>query len=477
MRRELIIDVACDHIRAAILEDGKLCELHCERKKTDEQAESIYLGRIQAIKPSINAAFVDIGMELNAFLPLSDDMHLRCGDMLLVQGLAKQTTDTKGLRISAKLNLAGKWTVLLPHERGVHISKKVKDPEARRALTVLGAQICPSDCGLIIRTASEDVTEQLLEAEVCELYMLWNEIERQAGRMPKPGLVHRRQPLHIRLLRDLQEISKVSINHEKDYKLMLASKESKQIDKDTVIEYYSEQSQLIFDAYSIEAQIDKALRKRIWLPCGGYLVFDFCEAMTVIDVNSGKMLLGKDLEDTALRVNLEAAEEIARQLRLRDIGGIIVVDFIDMKSTEHQKLLAKRMKAAVSSDRTQVSVEELTRLGLMEITRKRIQHPLHKVLQQSCSYCSGAGEILSYEEVACRSLRQVRRMALSGQRGPFIIRCTAPAAQILAGMHAPKHVQVFVSSLSGRHSEKYEIEQIGAGMPLPRDMQALESED
>jgi len=234
---------------------------------------------------------------------------------------------------------------------------------------------------------------------------------------------------------------------------------------------------LIFDAYQIEPQIDKALKKRVWLPCGGYLVIDFCEAMTVIDVNSGKMVLGRDLEETALRVNLEAAEEVSRQLRLRDIGGIILVDFIDMHEDAHKQLLLKTIKDAVQSDRTQVTIEGFTRLGLMEITRKRKYDQLRKSLRCGCSYCSSMGEVLSGEEVARRAMRQVRRMILSGQRGPFVIRCSPSAAQHLANMHAPNQAQVYCCSTPGRHAEKYDIEQIGSGMPLPSGACALKAKD
>lgn len=477
MTRKLIIDDSLGYIRAALLEDGSLCEIHIERQTSQDQAESLYLGRIQSIKPALHAAFVDIGTELNAFLPIDDDRKLRCGDMIIVQGQAKQSTDTKGLRITEHVNLAGKWLVLLPQDSGVRISKKIKDPALREALFGLGKRICPPDCGLIIRTAGEDVTENLLLEEMHSLCSLWLEIRKKAGGMTKPGLLHQRLPLYLRLTRDIADIAQIVINSESGYQLLLEEQRQHRIPSNALLEYDCESRSMLFDTYNIETQIDKALKKRVWLPCGGYLVIDHCEAMTVIDVNSGKMILGRDLEETALRVNLEAAQEIAHQLRLRDIGGIILVDFIDMRDAQHQEFLIKEMKEAVLHDRTQVTIEGITRLGLMEITRKKKHDQLRKTMRTSCSYCSGTGEVLSSDEVAQRALRQVRRMIISGQRGPFVIRCSAAAAQTLACMSAPNGAQVYALTAAGRHAEKYDIEQIGAGMPLPSGACALKVKD
>lgn len=474
MIRELLIDDAPGYLRAAVVEDGRLCEIHGEKSGGARETESVFYGRVQAIKPSLKAAFVDIGTQLNAFLPLADGSALRCGDMVIVQGQAKQATETKGLRVTNKINLAGKWLVLVPGQSGVHVSKKVKDPEWRDALTGIAQAVCPPDCGLIVRTASEGVTQQLLEEEARALHACWQEIGKKAAGMTKPGLLHGRLPLHMRLIRDMRDLSRIVISSQAGYDALLAAQQAQQIDAQTRIELYREDRQLIFDAFGIEVQIDKALRRRIWLPCGGYLVFDFCEAMTVIDVNSGKMILGRDLEETALRVNLEAAEEIARQLRLRDVGGIVMVDFIDMRREEHRRALLARMKEALSGDRSPTTVEGITRLGLMEITRKRAHAQLHKALCVSCSYCSGDGELLSGEEVARRSLRQVRRLLLSGQRGPFVIRCAPSAAQALEAMPLPaSDTRIYALAASGRHAEKFDIEQIGDGVPVPREAKAL----
>lgn len=476
MMRNLYIDDQPGYIRAALVEDGVLSELLSEQQSEADQTESMYLGRVQAIRTSVNAAFVDIGSGQNAFLPMDERMKLRCGDMIIVQGAAKQTTDSKGLRVTERISLAGRWLALLPGGGEVRISKKVKEPALRARLFELGREICPTGCGLIVRTASGDATEERLREEALQLEALWREIGRKASGMAKPGLLHQPEPLYMRLARDLREVSGIYVSSNRAFEALSCAQKEQKIDPDAQIVRYEEREQLIFDAFAIETQIDKALKKRVWLPCGGYLIIDPCEAMTVIDVNSGKMTLGRDTEDTALHVNLEAAEEIARQIRLRDIGGIIVIDFIDMREEQHRRQLVDRMKQAVSADRSPVKIEGLTRLGLMEMTRRRVHHPLRKVLRTACSYCGGCGEVLSGEEVARRALRQVRRLLLSGQRGPFVVRCAPAAAQALSRMETPDEgTQVFALAVSGRHAERFDIEQTGAGTPVPKEAAALRS--
>lgn len=467
MRRELILDLSREAARAALIDDGVLCEVHTEKNASSAQAESLYYGKVQALRPSVHAAFIDIGEELNAFLPLEDDCALKGGQMLIVQGAAKQATDTKGLRVSAKINLAGRWLVLLPGGEGVHVSKKVKGESLRSVLLDTGRRICPQGCGLIIRTASEDVTEELLEREAAELHAKWQQIMCRAAGMTHPGILHQHETLGMRMVRDLRGLTRIVINDRDAYHVLMDAQCQGKISPDTRIELFEENTQLLFDAFQIEGQIDKALQRRVWLPCGGYLVIDTCEAMTVIDVNSGKMVLGRDLEETALKVNLEAADEIARQMRLRDIGGIVIADFIDMTEAEHRQQLHARMKLAVSGDRAPVKVEGLTRLGLMEMTRKRVHASLGKQMKTSCSYCSGSGAVLSGEEVARRALRQVRRLSLSGQRGPFLIRCAPAAANVLENAYNPlSDSKVFVLAAPGRHAEKFDIEQLDAKAPL-----------
>ena len=476
MRRELIIDYSPSYTRAAVAEDGQLCELHIESEKIDKQTETLYYGRIQAVRPSVHAAFVDIGQELNAFLPLEDGQKLKGGDMLIVQGVAKQTTQSKGLRISTRVNLTGQWLVLIPGEKGVHISKKVKDAALRADLAEIGKQICPEGCAIIIRTASESVTPQLLQQEANELYQKWLDANQKAKGMIRPGVLAGPTPLYLRLVRDLAgNLSKIIVNDEGCVSTLKQAQQEGKIAAETELQCFRESNSLIFDFFNLETQIDKALKKRVWLPCGGYLVFDFTEALTVIDVNSGKMITGKSMEETALRVNTEAVYEIARQLRLRDVGGIIVIDLIDMQKDVNRHAVLDALKKALKSDRMPTSVDGITKLGLLEMTRRRKNEQLRRALRTTCGSCSGAGEILAPDEVARRAVRQVQRMAIAGQTGPFVVKLSNEAAKFLETMPQPENCpQVYVQA-SNRHPERFEITQPGNEM-IPEDATALQRE-
>ena len=467
---ELAIERSAGLIRAAVLEDGRLCEIHSERDTGDALAEAIFYGRVQAVKPSLGAAFVDIGQENNAFLPLEEGETLRGGQWVIVQVLAHQTTRTKGLRVTRRVNLAGRWLVLVPGDEGVYLSKKIKDGELRAALREWGQAVCPDGCALIVRTATQDVTAQQLEAEAQALHVRWRAVQARALGMMRPGVLEAREPLDVRMARDLagRGLARVVTNDGVCAQALMDMQREEKIPPGVTIERFEEAGVRLFDALDVEAQIDKALKSRVWLPCGGYLVIDFCEAMTVIDVNSGKMTLGRDIGELALRVNLEAVREAARQIRLRDIGGIIVIDLIDMAREEDRAAVIAALREAAARDLAQVKVEGVTRLGLLELTRRRKGEQLRRTLRTSCSFCHGAGEILSGEEVARRALRQVHRMALAGQRGPFLLRCAAPVAAALEQMTSPVQLPVYALAVGGRHPERFDIEQLGDGVQAPQ---------
>ena len=444
MRRELLFDCAPDWIRAAVVEDGVLCELHSEQVGTTKATESLFYGRIEQIRPSVGAAFVNIGLDRNGFLPLDElgDTPPKCGDMLIVQGAARQETEGKGLRLTARINLAGKGLVLVPGSSGAHVSKKVKDPQARN---------------------------QLLEAAQA-LLRQWQDVQRRAAGMTRPGVLMERLPLDRRLVRDMagRELDRIATNSRENAEAFAQMQRQGLIPETARIEHFAETEQLLFDAMCIETQIERALKKRVWLPCGGYLIIDRCEAMTVIDVNSGKMILGRSTEDTALRVNLEAAREVARQLRLRDVGGMVVVDFIDMALPEHREALVRALRNAAKADRAQVKVYGLTQLGLMELTRKRVHAELHRQLCAPCTYCSGTGEVLSPDEVARRALYAVRRKAISGQRGPYLVRLSPAAAQALSKRVCPPECAVYALAVPGRHAETFDIEPVDPAAGIPK---------
>lgn len=475
MKRELIVDCKSGGTRAAVLEDGELVELHLESGAPDGQTETLYYGRVQAVRPSVHAAFVEIGQELNAFLPLEEGMKIKGGDMLIVQGVAKQTTQSKGLRVSTRVNLTGQTLVLIPGETGVHISKKVKNPATRARLSEIGREICPQDCAIIIRTASEHVTVEQLRDEAKALLKMWETACLRARGMAKPGILLEPEPLTARLMRDMaRNLERVVVNDLANYETLCRIQQEGRLSKETRVEYADERKTLLFDAFNLETAIDKALKKRVWLPCGGYLVFDFAEALTVIDVNSGKMVTGKNMEETALCVNLEAVREIARQLRLRDVGGIVIVDLIDMETDQSRRAVLSTFKEAVKTDRMPVKIEGITRLGLLEITRKRKGEQLRRALRTTCSVCSGSGELLSEDEIARRAYRQARRMALAGQCGPFVVCLSDKSAKLLEAMPQPKNCPQIYALASGGYREKFSVMQPGGG-ELPEQAVALQT--
>lgn len=470
MKRELLIEYTPDLVRAALLEDGKLCEMHRERVRRKKLTDSLFLGVVKSIRPSVGAAFVDIGEEKNAFLPIQDGQAFKCGDYVIVQGIAVQSVDTKGLRVSSKINLAGKWLVLVPESSGVHVSKKIKDTDLRDSLISVVSPLCPQTCGLIVRTASSDITEDALRKEAAELEALWLYIQCKAKGMAKPGLVYEPADLIERLIRDIgNTLSRVLVNDREVFNRINALSAQGWLNDTSQIEFFKEENHLMNDVFSLDAQADKALRKRVWLDCGGYLVFDSCEALTVIDVNSAKMTLGRDVEDTALKVNLEAAVEIARQLRLRNIGGIVIVDYIDMKTDEHRDLLLRTIREEAQKDRSSLTVHGITRLGLVEMVRMRKEEQLNRALQSACKVCGGDGSMLTAEEIAFRIIRQLRRMVLAKQRGPFLIRCNAHALTALQEMMVPETDQpVYAFSEQGKNHEHFEINQIDTHAVLPK---------
>lgn len=303
----------------------------------------------------------------------------------------------------------------------------------------------------------------------------WQETNQRAKGMVKPGVLTKPEPLSLRLTRDLAgNLERVVINDGDEFDALCQAQKDGRLPLQTHIEYADEQKTLLFDAFNLETPIDKALKKRVWLPCGGYLIFDFAEALTVIDVNSGKMVTGKSMEETALRVNLEAVKELARQLRLRDVGGIVIVDLIDMEKDKNRQAVLAALKDAVKSDRMPVKIEGITRLGLLEMTRKRKGEQLRRALRTTCGVCSGSGELLCEEEIARRALRQARRMALAGQRGPFVICLAEKAAKILAAMPQPENCPPVYVLASGGYREKFSVMQPGEG-EIPEQAAALQT--
>lgn len=435
--------------QVGVLEDDLLVEHFVTTETHPSQIGNIYLGRVQNVLPSMEAAFVDIGQGRNGVLYAGDidwralgiggrgrkvENALKSGDQVLVQ-VAKDPIGHKGARLTTQISLAGRFLVYVPGGRSAGISRKLPAPERKRLKGIL-ERVIPGDGGAIIRTAAENVSEEDIASDVNRLHSLWEDISARAAhekatKGAKPVTLYEEPDLLIKVVRDLfnEDFSTLVVDGKRSYNTVSAYVDSMAHDlADRVVRYDARDhdGEDAFSAYRIDEQLQKALGRKVWLPSGGTLVIDRTEAMTVIDVNTGKFTgSGGNLEETVTRNNLEAAEEIVRQMRLRDIGGMIVVDFIDMVLPENQDLVLRRLKEALGRDRTRHQVSEVTSLGLVQMTRKRVGTGLIETFSTECEACHGRGIIIheypvdeDAEEENSKPHRRGRKERRAPQRDP-----------------------------------------------------------
>ncbi|WP_028649850.1 Rne/Rng family ribonuclease [Nocardiopsis sp. CNT312] len=414
VKRDLVVRRIEDRTQIAVLEDDVLVEHYVDRAAHRSYVGNVYLGRVQNVLPSMEAAFVDIGKGRNAVLyagevnwdsfglegqPKRIESVLKSGQSVLVQ-VTKDPIGHKGARLTSQVSLPGRYMVYVPGGSMTGISRKLPDKERARLKQIL-KKVMPSDAGVIVRTAAEGASEEELERDISRLAKQWESIKRKSKSASAPSLLNSEPDLTVRVVRDVfnEDFSSLVVSGEEAW--------------DTVHEYVdyvapnlSERlshwtgDRDVFAAYRVDEQINKALERKVWLPSGGSLVIDRTEAMTVVDVNTGKFTgQGGNLEETVTKNNLEAAEEIVRQLRLRDIGGIIVIDFIDMVLESNRDLVLRRMLECLSRDRTKHQVAEVTSLGLVQMTRKRVGQGLLEAFSHTCDHCSGRGLVLAAEPV------------------------------------------------------------------------------
>ncbi len=470
MKREIFLEYGRELLRMAVVEDGKLCEYALERAGEGKRTGSLYKGRVQRVLSGMQAAFVDIGLEKNAFLPLSGSGSVRGGQELLVQVLKDPPGETKGLRLTREITLPGRLCVLKPGGAGVSVSRKLAAP-AQERLRALGGAICPPDCGLLLRTQAERADDADIETEARALYERLLSIERAYASRSGPGLVLQEEDLAGRMLRDLLTPDTVRVAAQGE-----GAQALRELVPENLLELHDVQSTPIFDVYGLETKAERACQRRVWLDCGGYLVIDPCEAMTVIDVNSGKYTGKHGLEETAYAVNLEAAREIARQLRLRDVGGIVVADFIDMEKEEHVEGVLAALREALASDRSKTHLVGMTGLGLVELTRKRLSQPLGEVLTRACPLCRGAGRVLREEEVARRALLEVRRRLSAGSGAALLLTLHPSAAQALSALCAPEGARVYALAKPGTPLEKFALTALVENETPPQGAALLNTE-
>lgn len=424
--RKIIIDYNKDRLRAALLENEHLVEFHVE-KPSEELVGNIYVGKVVNVLPGMQAAFVDIGIDRNAFLFIADVMMpnndkdydneieredininevLQQGQTVLVQ-VKKEAFGKKGPRVTTYISIAGRFIVYMPNSNYIGVSKKITDENERDLLKKLGENILKDNEGMIIRTRAMDVNDQYLNDDLKFLRSVWDTILENSKKLSAPNLVYKDLDLSFRLIRDLfsEDVEQFIIDDGYEYARI------KEFINKTTPEYvdrlYFYQGKNIFDAYDIQHEIDKLTKRKVWLKSGGYIIIDKTEALTAIDVNTGKYIGHSRLEDTIFKINMEAAVQIAKELRLRDIGGIIIIDFIDMELQEHGDEIISALEMELKNDRTRSSVLGLTQLGLVEMTRKKVRQSIDNVLLRPCPACDGEGKIFSEEEIFDKIKREV----------------------------------------------------------------------
>ncbi|MCL1873302.1 MAG: Rne/Rng family ribonuclease [Clostridiales bacterium] len=408
MHKELLIKMDHNESAYALLEDSVLVEVQFERNSCRRLAGNIYKGRVENVLPGMQAAFINIGLDKNSFLYVDDipapdsdlphniDSLVKRGQEILVQ-ISKEPMGSKGARVTAQPSLPGRYLVLMPKQSHLAISRRIEEDAERGRLRQLLQGLLPPGMGAIIRTVAQGVEQKELAADLHLLLKQWKRILNKAAKTPGPCLIHRDIDLLQRLIRDTRAGDIDRILTDTPETLAKMQEMTEDLAPDLKAKLVMANTDDLFRHYQIEEQIDKALRRKIWLKSGGYIIIDQIEALTVIDVNTGKYVGSKDLGETMLTTNLEAVGEISRQLRLRNIGGIIIVDFIDMDDPVSRRQLLSALEEELKKDRTRVTLLGMTQLGLIEMTRKKTGQGLSLAREKECPYCKGRGRVLSEE--------------------------------------------------------------------------------
>lgn len=498
MGSEILINVSRGEMRVGLLEGGQVVEFYVERKRDASLVGNIYKGKVVKILPGMQSAFVDIGLEKAAFLyvadiqgdtdeyaPLFEDEDkenplelisrrgrsemtieelIQEGQEILVQ-VSKDPIGSKGARATSYITLPGRYLVLMPNVDHIGISRRISDEDERNRLKTIVERIKPNGFGLIIRTVSEDSHEDEIKKDLEFLLLLWKNIQEKKDRVPARGLLYSDLDLVFRSVRDLmsQDVERLVIDSAEEYERILEFVRTyfpKLLDK---IEMY-EDNEPLFDAFGVELDISRALGRRVWLKSGGYIVVDQTEAMTVIDVNTGKFVGKEGLEDTILKTNLEAVKEIAYQIRLRNLGGIIIVDFIDMDRQENREKVFNAFTEAMKKDRAKNTIFHISELGLIQMTRKRVRESLGRTLCATCPYCEGKGFVISPETLCFEILRTIKKLARHGSK-KIIITTHPTVAEMLSDeellgiedVEVKYGVKVIISADTKMHQENYEV--------------------
>lgn len=517
MHNEILINAIRGETRVAILERGTLAELLIERADGRNMVGSVVKGRVTRVLPGMQASFVDIGLEKAAFLYAGDyfeydrdvdlgddddaprsqrgrgrtrgrpgrngagrpvpkiDTILSEGQEIVVQ-VAKEPIGTKGARITSHVAIAGRHLVLTPSGSRVGVSRRIDSDRERRRLREIVERVRPRDVGFIIRTAGEGAREADLEADVKYLVSAWEQIQSQRDVARAPAVLYAEPSLPLRVVRDVagSDTRRIVIDNESVYGEMRGFVQRFCAEPRPRVELYKG-TRPMFDHFGIEAEIDANLGRKVWLKSGGYLIIDQSEALTAIDVNTGRFVGKRDLEETVLKTNLEAVKEVVRQLRFRNIGGLIIVDLIDMESAENREKVYRAFQEALRQDKAKTNILKISELGLVEMTRKRTRENLVQQLCEPCAHCEGRGYVLSRESVAYKVLREIRNdlPRFAGRRVAIAVNprvaelLLGSEREALAEMERQLGRELEVRAVPGVHQEHFELIALEAGPAVP----------
>jgi len=460
-KRELLVSVDVGERRVAVLEDERAAEVYLERPERRSIAGNIYLGRVDNVLPGMEAAFVEIGLEKNGFLYVDEivspelekghgrkiqDLISR-GQMILVQAV-KDPMKTKGARLTTQISLPGRFVVLVPQGEGLGVSRRLDDDERNRLKDIL-KRLDVKEGGVIVRTAAEGASEEDIELDLVFLQRLWRSIQAKAKSAKPPELLYQEAELPLRVVRDLftGDFEKAYVDDERTYKRVVGYlKKTSPHMVERVVRY--KETTPLMEAFGVEQEIKSTISRRVDLPSGGYLIFDYAEAFTVIDVNTGRFVGGRGknaggrLEDTITKNNLEAVKEVVRQLRLRDIGGIIVIDFIDMANPKNRATVEEALRTELERDRTKTYVVEISPLGLVEMTRQNVTDGPREVMTRKCPTCGGDGIVYSEASAAIDVERRLRALAAGSRAQAFRVELADPISSALVGPGARRLLEL-----------------------------------
>lgn len=498
MSSEIIVNAGREETRVALLENGLVTEIYIDRKKDRGMAGNVYKGRVMKVLPGMQAAFVDIGLEKSAFLyvgdvydsaseytPMMDDEGLELevepkrkrahatqiedllqeGQEILVQ-VSKEPISTKGARVTTYISIPGRYLVMMPGVNHIGVSRRIENGEERKRLREIVGRLRKQNTGYIIRTASQGRSEDDFIADIEFLARLWENVQRKKEKTSAPVLLHNELDLVFRVIRDVftKDVDRMVIDSADEYQRVKEFLDSYIPQLSRRVKAYDGDDP-IFDSTGVEIEISRALGRKVWLKSGGYIILDQTEALTTIDVNTGRYVGKRSLEETIFKTNLEAVREIGYQLRLRNIGGIIILDFIDMEREDNRRKVYAALQEALSHDKAKTTISHISPLGLIEMTRKRIRESLGRTLCEPCPYCDGRGYIKSSRTICYEVLRAIRRSFAGAEEKKALVTVNSMVADMLYDeerqgveeLEKEFQKKIVIKADPNLHQEQYEV--------------------